>query len=130
MENASKALIIAGAILLAIVIISLGLIVVNNTRNVTDNTNLSEQEIQAFNAKFTPYQGTKVSGTQIKTLIQTVIASNASNDDKKVTIIYDGSTYDDTTDDKKIEKISVVTGKTYKVTLSYNNALINKITIE
>ena len=51
MENASKALIIAGAILLAIVIISLGLIVVNNTRNVTDNTNLSEQEIQAFNAK-------------------------------------------------------------------------------
>ena len=45
MENASKALIIAGAILLAIVIISLGLIVVNNVRNVTDNTNLSEQEI-------------------------------------------------------------------------------------
>ncbi len=32
MENASKALIIAGAILLAIVIISLGLIVVNNEK--------------------------------------------------------------------------------------------------
>lgn len=76
MENASKALIIAGAILLAIVIISLGLIVVNNTRNVTDNTNLSEQEIQAFNAKFTPYEGDSVAGSRVNSLIQQVIATN------------------------------------------------------
>ena len=65
MENASKALIIAGAILLAIVIISLGLIVVNNVRNVTDNTNLSEQEIQSFNAKFTAYEGDSVAGSRV-----------------------------------------------------------------
>lgn len=78
MENASKALIIAGAILLAIVIISLGLIVVNNVRNVTDNTNLSEQEIQSFNAKFTSYEGTSVAGSRVNSLIQQVIATNQS----------------------------------------------------
>lgn len=76
MENASKALIIAGAILLAIVIISLGLIVVNNTRDITDNTNLSEQEIQNFNAKFTSYQGDSVEGSRVNSLIQQVIATN------------------------------------------------------
>lgn len=76
MENASKALIIAGAILLAIVIISLGLIVVNNVRNVTDNTNLSEQEIQSFNAKFTSYEGDSVAGSRVNSLIQQVISTN------------------------------------------------------
>ena len=76
MENASKALIIAGAILLAIVIISLGLIVVNNVRTTTDNTNLSEQEIQSFNAKFIAYEGNSVSGSRVNTLIQQVLASN------------------------------------------------------
>ncbi len=81
MENASKALIIAGAILLAIVIISLGLIVVNNVRNVTDNTNLSEQEIQSFNAKFTSYEGTSVAGSRVNSLIQQVIATNQATKD-------------------------------------------------
>jgi len=76
MENASKALIIAGAILLAIVIISLGLVVVNNVRNVTDNTNLSEQEIQSFNAKFIAYEGENVSGSRVNSLIQQVISTN------------------------------------------------------
>lgn len=76
MENASKALIIAGAILLAIVIISLGLVVVNGTRNTINNTNLSEQEIQNFNSKFTSYEGSNISGSNVNNLIQSVISSN------------------------------------------------------
>ena len=49
MENASKALIIAGAILLSIVLISLGLIVVNRTQNTVKNANVDQQEITSFN---------------------------------------------------------------------------------
>lgn len=91
MENASKALIIAGAILLAIVIISLGLIVVNNVRSTTDNTNLSEQEIQSFNAKFIAYEGEKVSASRVNTLIQQVVATNqATLDDGKNNVIVIG----------------------------------------
>lgn len=76
MENASKALIIAGAILLAIVIISLGLVVVNNSRGAVDNANLSEQEIQTFNSKFLAYKGDNVSGARVNSLIQLVMATN------------------------------------------------------
>ena len=79
MENASKALIIAGAILLAIVIISLGLIVVNNVRNTVDTSNLNEQEIQAFNSKFTAYEGQKVSGSRVNSLIQQVVSTNQTS---------------------------------------------------
>lgn len=122
MENASKALIIAGAILLAIVIISLGLIVVNNTRNVTDNTNLSEQEIQAFNAKFTPYQGTEVLGTKVKALAQIALASNQQNSNK---VTVSGGVVKDEWKDTS----SVKNGSKYKVTLKYNGAVVNEINI-
>ena len=95
MENASKALIIAGAILLAIAIISLGLIVVNNVRSVSDNTNLSEQEIQSFNAKFTAYEGESISGSRVNSLIQQVIATNKATYDEGKTnqIVYVGIPY-------------------------------------
>ena len=38
MENASKALIIAGAILLAILLISLGIMIYNQAQNTVNNT--------------------------------------------------------------------------------------------
>ena len=53
MENASKALIIAGAILLAILIISLGILIYNQASGVVNNNAMSEVETQNFNQKFT-----------------------------------------------------------------------------
>ena len=76
MENASKALIIAGAILLAILIISLGLVVYNQAKDTVGSVNLSQQEIEAFNSKFTSFEGDKVAGSQVNALIQMVISSN------------------------------------------------------
>lgn len=76
MENASKALIIAGAILLSILLISLGLMVYQQAKGTIGNVNLSEQEIQVFNSKFSSYEGNSVSGTQVNALIEAVISSN------------------------------------------------------
>lgn len=76
MENASKALIIAGAILLAILIISLGLLVYNQAKETVGSVNLDQQEIEVFNSKFTSFEGTGKSGSQVNSLISTVIASN------------------------------------------------------
>ena len=46
MENASKALIIAGSILVSIVIITLGVMIVSNvTETIQKNSSLTEQEI-------------------------------------------------------------------------------------
>ena len=78
MENASKALIIAGAILLAIIIISLGIMVVNNARGTVGNNNLSKQEVEVFNSTWDGYAGTNKSASDIRSLYSAVIANNAS----------------------------------------------------
>lgn len=72
MENASKALIIAGAILLAILIISLGIMIYNQASGVVNNNSMTEVEVTTFNQKFEQYLGDKVRGANVKSLINAV----------------------------------------------------------
>ena len=85
MENASKALIIAGAILISILLISIGIILINSGRDVTETgkTGMQSQAMQAFNAQFLPYEGI-INGTQLKALYETVQASNAAHPENYV----------------------------------------------
>ena len=76
MENATKALLIAAAVLVAILIISLGLVVYNMAAETIDSVNFSGQEITAFNDKFTQYNGTKVRGSEVNAMLKTVLNSN------------------------------------------------------
>lgn len=78
MENASKALIIAGAILLSILIISLGIMVYNNAKNTVGSASLDKQEIQTFNSEWESYIGVNKTASEVRTMISSVIASNAS----------------------------------------------------
>ena len=79
MENASKALIIAGSILIAIMIISLGVVIFNKfSESAKSGANLDEQEIGQFNSKITPYIGESITGSQVNNLIQYVISNNLS----------------------------------------------------
>jgi hypothetical protein len=89
MENASKALIIAGAILISILIISFGVIILGQGSDVINNANMSEAEIAAFNKKFEAYEGTNVRGSNVKQLMKTVAAHNRSqaDSDKKVQVV-------------------------------------------
>ena len=81
MENAVKALLIAAAVLIAILIISLGLVVYNRASETADGAgDLSEYQIQQFNEKFTKYQGTNVSGSDVNALITTVHNHNLMNE--------------------------------------------------
>ena len=88
MENASKALLIAGAILIAIVLISLGVIILQQGQEVSKNANMSEAQIAAFNAKFTQFEGRNVRGSVVKQLYRTVLQNNIAEKDatKKVSI--------------------------------------------
>lgn len=76
MENASKALLIAGAILLAILIIAIGMFIYNSAQaTVNDSmTTLSTQEIDAFNNQFVSYEGQQ-QGSNVKALIGRLIAN-------------------------------------------------------
>lgn len=88
MENATKALLIAAAVLIAILIISLGLVVYNNSASTVNQANLSSQEIQAQNEKFTRYNGTNKRGSEVNSLLQTVLNYNlnTTDDGNKVTV--------------------------------------------
>ena len=117
MENASKALIIAGAILLAILLISLGIIVYRQAAGVMDNNAMDEVSVTTFNEKFQQYEGENVRGTQVNSLLNTVKQNNLSNSgdsSKKVSVTYDanGNNWSGT----KNETGKALTGKSYKVT--------------
>ena len=92
MENATKALLIAAAILVAILIISLGLVVYNMAAETVQGVTLSDTEIQAHNDKFLRYEGEAQRGSQVNAMLQTVLSSNMNETDegKKVTV-YNGS---------------------------------------
>ena len=88
MENASKALIIAGAILLSILIIGIGMLVFNMSRGSVDSIvkNMSSMELQAFNAKFTQYAGSKQAGAAVQNLITEIVQNNKNEDMPKVNV--------------------------------------------
>ena len=130
MENASKALIIAGSILVSIIIITLGVMIVNNvTDTINKNSNLSEQEIATYNAKFEAYLGTR-SGTEVRTLCDVVRGhNNAHTDDESQNVKIDTGTAPDpdtpptelvTAGTVNTFKNTIKAGKTYTVTLGYD----------
>ena len=92
MENASKALIIAGAILLSILIIALGVFVFNQAKGAMGNTGLDDQKAAANNQKIEAYEGSNVKGSQVKNLIDIVRTNNnsATNDNDYCEIYING----------------------------------------
>ena len=125
MENASKALIIAGAILLAILLISLGIMIFNQAQDTVNNSGMSQAELQAFNNQFIKYEGTR-KGSEVKSLVSEVLASNADDNNKNAgrTVKINGS-------EPSGEATSgFKTNKSYTVTIGYVKGVVDDITIE
>ena len=138
MENASKALIIAGAILLAILIISLGILIYNQAAGVVNSNAMSEVERSNFNQKFTQYEGPAVRGTTVRALLQAVLSNNmsADSDDRKITVSIDGKTEDATmsTSATSAPTDKINTGSSYDVECVYgttggNQGLVTQIKV-
>lgn len=129
MENASKALIIAGAILLAILIISLGIMIYNQASGVVNNNSMTEVEVTTFNQKFEQYLGDKVRGANVNSLINAVNTNNMSTDDTSKQVTLEGATAGS---DKITYEKDKKTGATYKVKVTKytKGGLISSITIE
>lgn len=109
MENASKALIIAAAVLLSILIIALGMQIYNNAQSSISDTGLDSQKIGAFNSQFEAYAG-KQTGTACRTLITNIRASNNLHEgdtDLQIACTEDPASFDST--------------KKYTVTFTYNS---------
>lgn len=119
MENASKALIIAGSILISILIVGLGVVIYNNVSGLGKDANLDKEKISAHNNPFEGYFGTNESGANVKALITSVLANNRSakaNDDEVGNTIYMQLDGQDITGASSIK-----TGRTYTVALPGDN---------
>ena len=137
MENATKALLIAAAVLIAILIITLGLVVYNKASETVNSAgDLSEYQIQQINEKFRKYEGESVSGSDVNAMIQTVFNHNMAQEDNTTCVSIEDKTSnnanltastENTTSPKKVS-----TGSRYKVTCTFGkeSKLITKITIE
>lgn len=132
MENASKALIIAGAILLSILIISLGILIFNQASGVVNNNAMTEVEVNSFNQKFEQYFGNNVRGANVNALIQAVNTNNmATDDDTKKVEIVDVNKIGITKNQKGVYNKGAKTGNTYIVELgdTTSGGLISEIRI-
>ena len=128
MENASKALIIAGAILLSISIIAIGMAVFRNAQSAMEGAGLTTEQITTYNSKFETYQGTK-NGSVARELCDAVRNHNLSNTDDeskhiKIVITENAPTevsdkLIDATEINNIKK-NIKSGKTYKIDFGYN----------
>ena len=127
MENASKALIIAGAILLAILLISLGIIIFSQAQDTINNSGMSQAELQTYNSQFLKYEGSQ-KGTVVKSMIQEVLAvnNNGSSVDK-IKVMYGGADLAASTNPTS----GIDSSKTYTVTLEYdsNTGRVSQINI-
>ena len=141
MENAVKALLIAAAVLVAILLISLGVGIFNSASEQMEGADLSEYQIQQFNDKFKKYEGTSKSGSDVNALLEVVFNHNMSEEDasNRVAVTFSGTTGKPegwknvkTTSKPTKSYTKVSTGNTFEVSLSYdaNSGLVNKITIK
>ena len=113
MENASKALIIAGAILLAIAIIGIGMYVFQMASDSTSDIGLSSEQARAYNSEFERYMGPNVRGTTVKTLLGVIRNHNIMNkNDATLQINVAGNVVSDTSS-SSINTIKA--GATYNV---------------
>ena len=122
MENASKALIIAGAILLAILLISLGIMIYTQAQDTVQNSGMTQASVTSFNNQFTKYEG-DIKGTMVRSMIQEVRAVNADSEQNEITIKVNG-------EDSPVTN-EITNNNTYNVTMKYgDDGRINDIIVK
>ena len=132
MENASKALIIAGAILLSILLISLGIMIFNQAPDATKNSGMSQAQVSTFNNKFSKYEGKKIKGSEVNGMIQEVVASNGDEDNQNasriITVMFGTAKVVEGT---AVTNNTIQSNKTYTVSISEydSNGYVKKIQI-
>ena len=137
MENATKALLIAAAVLVAILIISLTLVIYRQGANAVAGANLSEVEAAQFNGKFTVYEGNNVPTSKVNALLSAVFTHNkqqAAEGDTSlcvaINVRYNGNVIASLGNAGTENEYKRVTGnKYYKVKCKYNGTIINSIEV-
>lgn len=101
MENASKALIMAGSLLIALIILGALLLMFNNLSSYQDSTDKNEKEAQIveFNNQYETYNRTDVRGSDLYSLLNRVVDYNRRKSEK--------ATGDDEGQDTKFQAMTI-----------------------
>lgn len=128
MENATKALLIAAAVIVAILLIALGMgVFTTASEQVEGAGDMTEYQIQQHNGKFDKYLGDSQTGANVNAMLTAVFNHNLSQE-QKVTVVNDTKSVLTGTETSPADKVS--TGNKYAVTAEYSKAgMITKITI-
>ena len=122
MENASKALIIAGAILISILIVGLGVIIYNNVSGIaSDTSGIDQQAVSSHNSPIESYFSDHTSGSNVRSLINYVNGINRTaqaNSDTVGNYIYLTTTDTDiASSGAQVTSSNIRAGRSYKVYL-------------
>lgn len=119
MENASQALLIAGGMLIAILVISLGIFIIRSASNVSErfDTNMSYAEIDKFNSKFSGFD------KQSYYVSRSATANDNSNNLRKYTASEMNHLSDDQKKEYKLSEYNNVSDVVSAINLAYS---INK----
>ena len=81
MDNASKALVMAGAILIAVMLISLGVLLFNRGQQTAEQAGhlMDSKAIATYNSTYQMFEGVNRSPSEARTLITQVKAHNANS---------------------------------------------------
>lgn len=79
MENASKALLIAGAILICILLIAIGMYIYNSAQGTIQTAagQMGQQDKEMYNSMIKKYVGNSKKGSDVKQMIEDVISQNS-----------------------------------------------------
>ena len=135
MDNASKALIMAGAILIAVALVGVGVYLYSSAASQVDNASsqLSASEIQLKNSEFEQFVGASVKGTEVQQLVRKVNTFNAQDifpNDITITAtaVADMTTYS-TVPSGNYLATDYAASTIYSVSCQYQNGYVRNIVI-
>lgn len=143
MENASKALLIAGAVLIAILLIGVAMLIYNGAMDGIDSGigQMNQQAKDMFNTQFTQYEGAQ-RGNNVRAVIRNIISNNSTNQEIEGKLVslevegVDNGNIEPSTTDLKTNEMSAMTSKintgaTYNVEIQYESktGLVNKVKV-
>ena len=122
MENTSKALIIAGAILVAILLISIGIIIINSMKKPIRQADkeADSQAVQIFNSQFQSYIGKNKTASQVSSLIGKIMGLYGSDSKHEITIWFTEKGESETTNGQMSMQSRINSSSTYTVKMGTN----------
>ena len=137
MENATKALLIAGSVLIVIILIAVGISILSSTSGVANEVGSTSEavEISVANSPYTDFTGVRT-GAEVKEVLTKAAATHRNGTARKVSVkVISGAGLTAGTYDTANEIATVMSGlrvnSTYTVGVEYDaEGYVNAVTIK